>query len=88
MDKKTQGMIRMTLSMQALRATPILLSMMSIVYIGRLLGDNTLFKTSAVPDSGSGGSGVRKSVQMGIRRGRVGVQKKKIVKRTEVYSSH
>jgi len=50
-------MIRMTLSMQALRATPILLFMMSIVYIGRLLGDNTLFKTSAVPDSDSGDSG-------------------------------
>jgi hypothetical protein len=57
MEKKTQGMIRMTLSMQALRATPVLLSMMSIVYIGRLLGDNTLFKTTHVPEPGSGGSG-------------------------------
>ena len=69
MDKKTQGMIRMTLSMQALRATPILLSMMSIVYIGRLLGDNTLFKTSAVHDSGSGVPGSKEKCPDGDKVG-------------------
>lgn len=35
----------MTLSMQALRATPILLSLISVAYISRLLADNSLFKT-------------------------------------------